>query len=108
MMTNRKKLLNAKFDKILNRLFWIETAIRIHKDLDHNIRTADLLSKQINDLPLSQRTKNVLYKNNIRNFSDILNRRKIDFYMIKWLWKKWVNEIDYILESYYLPWKKDN
>jgi len=61
---------------------------------DANVRTIP-----IDALPLSERTRNALIKNNILYVEDLEKKRRNELLSMKWVWRKAVDEIIQSLEN---------
>lgn len=64
---------------------------------EQNIKTMP-----IDALPLSERTRNALIKNNILYVEDLEKRKKAELLLMKWVWKKAIDEIN---QSFIQLWK---
>lgn len=79
-------------------------------DLDWIIEEKDLTvvdeqnikTMPIDALPLSERTRNALIKNNILYVEDLEKRKKAELLLMKWVWKKAIDEIN---QSFIQLWK---
>ena len=48
----------------------------------------------IDALPLSERTRNALIKNNILYVEDLEKKKKWELLLMKWVWRKAIDEIN--------------
>jgi DNA-directed RNA polymerase alpha subunit len=50
-------------------------------------------------LPLSERTRNALIKNNILYVEDLEKKKKWELLLMKWVWRKAIDEINSSLSN---------
>lgn len=72
---------------------WTET------EMETQTEAAPLKTMPIDALPLSERTRNALIKNDILYVEDLEKRKKTELLTMKWVWKKAIDEINSALDN---------
>ena len=66
----------------------------LEKDKEKYIEETNVKTMPIDALPLSERTRNALIKNNILYVEDLEKKKKWELLLMKWVWRKAIDEIN--------------
>ena len=66
----------------------------LEKDKEKYTEEINVKTMPIDALPLSERTRNALIKNNILYVEDLEKKKKGELLLMKWVWRKAIDEIN--------------
>ena len=64
------------------------------ESISTGIDESNIKTMPIDALPLSERTRNALIKNQILYVEDLERKKKAELLLMKWVWKKAIDEIN--------------